>query len=116
MALLRGAFGAERGAAVLREFFGKALLGRVAHQMRGPDAELRASLAVSQLIGVAVLRYVVRFPSLASAPLDQLIDTLAPRIRPTSPTDDHDEGPGRRPSPSPVLERFQAEIACPSTA
>jgi hypothetical protein len=66
---------------VLREFFGTALLGRVAHQMRGPDAELRASLAVSQLIGVAVLRYVVRFPSLVSVSAEQLVDTLAPRIQ-----------------------------------
>lgn len=81
MALLRGAFGTERGAAVLREFFGTALLGRVAHEMRGPDAELRVSLAVSQMIGVAVLRYVVRFPSLTSVPVEQLVDTLAPRIQ-----------------------------------
>jgi hypothetical protein len=33
------------------------------------------------LIGVAVLRYVVRFPSLVSVPAEQLVDTLAPRIQ-----------------------------------
>ena len=81
MAVLRGAFGTEQGAAVLREFFGTAMLGRVAPQIGGPDAELRASLAVSHLIGVAVLRYVVGFPALVKVPVAQLVDTLSPRIQ-----------------------------------
>lgn len=81
MAVLRGAFGTEQGAAVLREFFGTAMLGRVAPRIGGPDAELRASLAVSHLIGVAVLRYVVGFPALVKVPVAQLVDTLAPRIQ-----------------------------------
>ena len=81
MAILRGAFSTEQGAAVLREFFGTAMLGRVAPQIGRPDAELRASLAVSHLIGVAVLRYVVGFPALTNIPVEQLVDTLAPRIQ-----------------------------------
>jgi AcrR family transcriptional regulator len=81
MALLRGAFTTEQGAAVLREFFGTAMLGRVTTQIAGPDAEVRASLAVSHLIGVAVLRYVVGFPSLTTVPVEQLVDTLAPHIQ-----------------------------------
>jgi AcrR family transcriptional regulator len=81
MAMLRGAFDNEQGAAMMREFFGSALLGRVAPQIGGPDAELRASLAVSQLVGVAVLRYVIGFPSLVKVPVEQLIETLAPRIQ-----------------------------------
>ena len=81
MAMLRGAFDNEQGAAVLREFFGSALLGRVAPQIGGPNAELRVSLAVSHLVGVAVLRYVIGFPSLVKVPVEQLIDTLSPRIQ-----------------------------------
>jgi AcrR family transcriptional regulator len=81
MAMLRGAFDNEQGAAMMREFFGSALLGRVAPQIDGPDAELRTSLAVSQLVGVAVLRYVIGFPSLVKVPVEQLIETLAPRIQ-----------------------------------
>jgi AcrR family transcriptional regulator len=81
MALLRGAFSTEQGAAVLREFFGTAMLGRVAPQIGGPDAELRASLAISHLIGVAVLRYVIGFPALVKVPVAQLVDTLSPRIQ-----------------------------------
>jgi AcrR family transcriptional regulator len=81
MAMLRGAFDNEQGAAVLREFFGSALLGRVAPQIGGPNAELRVSLAVSHLVGVAVLRYVIGFPSLVKVPVEQLIETLSPRIQ-----------------------------------
>jgi len=81
LAMLRGAFGTEQGAAVLREFFGTAMLGTVAPRIGGADAELRVSLAVSHLIGVAVLRYVVGFPTLRSVPVEKLIETLAPRIQ-----------------------------------
>lgn len=81
LAMLRGAFTTEQGALILREFFGTAMLGRVAPHLDGPDAELRVSLAVSHLIGVAVLRYVIGFPSLEEAPVEELIDTLAPHIQ-----------------------------------
>jgi AcrR family transcriptional regulator len=81
MAMLRGAFDNEQGAAMMREFFGSALLGRVVPQIGGREAELRASLAVSQLVGVAVLRYVIGFPSLSTVPVEDLVDTLAPRIQ-----------------------------------
>jgi hypothetical protein len=36
---------------------------------------------MSHLIGVAVLRYVVGFPSLTTVPVEQLVNTLAPRIQ-----------------------------------
>ncbi len=81
LAMLRGAFTTEHGALILREFFGTAMLGRVAPHIDGPDAELRVSLAVSHLIGVAVLRYVIGFPSLEEATVEELIDTLAPHIQ-----------------------------------
>jgi AcrR family transcriptional regulator len=81
MAMLRGAFDNQQGAAMMREFFGSALLGRVVPQIGGREAELRASLAVSQLVGVAVLRYVIGFPSLSTVPVEDLVDTLAPRIQ-----------------------------------
>jgi len=81
LAMLRGAFGTEQGAEILREFFGTAMLGRVAPRIGGDDAELRVSLALSHLIGVAVLRYVIGFPSLRDVPVDQLIAAIAPRVQ-----------------------------------
>jgi AcrR family transcriptional regulator len=81
LAMLRGAFGSEHGAEMLREFFGTAMVGRVAAQIPGADPELRVSLAVSHLLGVAVLRYVLGFPALRDAPVTRLIDEISPRIQ-----------------------------------
>lgn len=81
LAMLRGSFGTEQGAEVLREFFGTAMLGRIAPMIGGADAGMRVSLAVSQLLGVAVLRYVVGFPSLVKAPVEDLIEMIAPRVQ-----------------------------------
>ena len=81
LAMLRGAFGTEQGAEILREFFDSAMLGRVAPRIPGDDAELRVSLALSHLIGVAVLRYVIGFPSLRDVPVERLIETIAPRVQ-----------------------------------
>jgi hypothetical protein len=43
--------------------------------------ELRVGLAVSHLIGVAVLRYVLGFPSLSDVPAPQLIEAISPQIQ-----------------------------------
>ncbi|HET9204321.1 MAG TPA: TetR family transcriptional regulator [Acidimicrobiia bacterium] len=81
LAMLRGAFDTRHGADVLREFFGTAMLGRVAGLIPGPEAEIRVALAVSHLIGVAVLRYVLGFPSLSDVPVARLIDEMSPKIQ-----------------------------------
>ncbi len=81
LAMLRGAFATDHGSAVLREFFGSALLGRVAPRLEGPDPDLRVALIASHLVGVAMLRYVIGFPALANAPVERLIDMIAPQIQ-----------------------------------
>jgi AcrR family transcriptional regulator len=82
LAMLRGAFGGnEQGTVGFRQFILHGLLGRVMETMTGSDIELRVELAMSQLVGVAVLRYVVRVEPLASADVSGLIDRLAPRIQ-----------------------------------
>jgi AcrR family transcriptional regulator len=65
--LLRSLHTSERAAAMMREFVSSELLARVAPTLSGRDRELRATLAVSHLIGVAVMRYVVRLEPIASA-------------------------------------------------
>lgn len=46
----------------------------------GQEAQVRALLAAGQLIGVAVLRYVMRIEPMASLPDDALVRLLAPTI------------------------------------
>jgi AcrR family transcriptional regulator len=81
LAMLRGAFTTDQGAAVLREFFGSALLGRVAPRLQGSHPELRVSLVASHLVGVAVLRYVIAFPALVKVEVDDLVEMITPQIQ-----------------------------------
>ncbi|CAN5901735.1 TetR family transcriptional regulator [soil metagenome] len=46
-----------------------------------PDAEVRVDLAMSQILGMAVARYVIGLEPLASLPADQLVDRLAPVLQ-----------------------------------
>jgi hypothetical protein len=54
---------------------------RVAAQLDLPDAELRAELAASQLVGTAMMRYVVKLEPLASVDLEQIIARVAPVVQ-----------------------------------
>lgn len=50
-------------------------------KLSSPDAGIRATLAASQVIGMATIRYVARLEPLASAPADQVARTLGPAIQ-----------------------------------
>ena len=50
-------------------------------KLSGPEADLRATLAASQIIGMATIRYVARLEPLASAPAAQVAHTLGPAIQ-----------------------------------
>jgi hypothetical protein len=47
----------------------------------GADRELRATLVVAQLIGLATLRYVLRLEPLASAPIDTVTEQYGPLLQ-----------------------------------
>jgi AcrR family transcriptional regulator len=81
MALLASAATSPEGARMLREFVSQEILQRVAGVLPGPDARLRAELAASQMIGVAFVRYLIALEPLASAPVEQLIELLAPVVQ-----------------------------------
>ncbi|HKH87658.1 MAG TPA: TetR family transcriptional regulator [Acidimicrobiales bacterium] len=81
LALLRSAASHERSATMVREFVTKAVLGPVAASLDRPDPELRASLVGSQLIGLAMMRYVVKVEPLASADPRTVVVAVAPTIQ-----------------------------------
>lgn len=80
LGMVRSAFTSEQGATMLREFVGSALLGRVA-EAAGPVDPLRVQAAAAQLVGVAILRHVVRLEPLASATEDEIVALVAPVIQ-----------------------------------
>ncbi|MFF7753954.1 TetR family transcriptional regulator [Streptomyces sp. NPDC007971] len=81
LAILRSAVNNETAAAVFRRLVASQLLRRVAAQVDLPDAELRAELAAAQIVGTAMMRYVIKLEPLASADLEQIITRVAPVVQ-----------------------------------
>ena len=46
----------------------------------GEQARLRATLAFSQLVGTALLRYVIEVPPLATLPVEEVVALIAPTV------------------------------------
>ncbi|GGQ88902.1 MULTISPECIES: TetR family transcriptional regulator [Streptomyces] len=81
LAIVRSAVNNETAAAVFRGLVVSQLLRRVAARLDLPDAELRVELAAAQLVGCAMLRYVIRVEPLASADLEAIIARVAPVVQ-----------------------------------
>ncbi|WP_165988250.1 TetR/AcrR family transcriptional regulator [Streptomyces sp. YIM 98790] len=81
LAIVRSVVTHETAAGIFRRFITRNLVRRVAERLDVPDIESRIELAVAQLVGVAILRYVVRVEPLASAEAETLIRRLAPVVQ-----------------------------------
>ncbi|MFV0134448.1 TetR family transcriptional regulator [Streptomyces sp. HMX87] len=83
LAIVRSAVNNETAAAVFRRLIATQLLHRIAAQLDLPEgeAELRAELAAAQLVGTAMLRYVIKVEPLASADPERIIARLAPVVQ-----------------------------------
>ena len=79
LALLRSATSNEQATAMLRDFMGRQVLDRLVTLLGVP--KLRVEAAVGQLIGVLVLRNIVRIEPLASAGEEELVTLLAPTVQ-----------------------------------
>jgi AcrR family transcriptional regulator len=80
LALLRSAMGDEDFARLLREFVVTQLFWPLADTIAGPDRELRVELCASHMLGVALMRYVLRAEPVASASIDELVTRIGPAI------------------------------------
>jgi AcrR family transcriptional regulator len=86
MGLLRSAMTSEQAAAMLREFATDTILGRLAQVARqavpgqGGDAEFRAALVASQVLGLALTRYVLQLDALTSASTEDLAAAIGPTL------------------------------------
>jgi AcrR family transcriptional regulator len=81
LAIVRSAVNNEAAAAVFRRLISGQLLRRIAGQLDVPDPELRAELAAAQIVGVAMMRYVIKIEPVASADPEQIIARLAPVVQ-----------------------------------
>jgi AcrR family transcriptional regulator len=88
-ALIRSAVTHEEASRVLREFLTREVFGRVVDSMAAEgkeresrhELELRAGLAASQMVGLALMRYIVRFPAVVTASHDDLVAQLGPTLQ-----------------------------------
>ncbi|GLV86228.1 TetR family transcriptional regulator [Streptomyces lavendulae subsp. lavendulae] len=81
LAVIRSALTHEAAAKVLRGLILRRVLERVAADLDVPDPTLRAELAASHMIGIALLRYVVRVEPLASADPETIVALVAPTLQ-----------------------------------
>lgn len=80
-ALVRSVTSHEGVATVLREFFLHNVFSKLVEGLTDDEVELRATLSASQVIGMGMVRYVVRFEPLASADADTLVAAVGPTIQ-----------------------------------
>jgi len=90
LAVLRSAVSNEEAAQLLRNFLTQELLGRITRALDDEDSELRATLIGAQLVGVAFLRYVLRYGPIAHMDTELLVKLISPTIQHylTEPLDD----------------------------
>jgi AcrR family transcriptional regulator len=81
LAVVRSAVTNETAADVFRALVSRTVLARVAGELEVPDAEFRVQLAASHLVGIMMLRYVVRVEPMASADPEQLVRQVAPAVQ-----------------------------------
>jgi len=81
LALIRSVVASDSAASLMREFVSREILARVAEALELDQPQLRASLAASQLIGLAMLRYVVKVEPLASASPGDVAAWIGPALQ-----------------------------------
>jgi AcrR family transcriptional regulator len=80
-ALVRSMVTSKRAAALLKDFVSREVLARLAQALELDHPQVRASLAASQLIGLAMLRYVVMVEPLASASTADIAAWIGPTLQ-----------------------------------
>jgi AcrR family transcriptional regulator len=81
MAMLRSVISNEQAADLVRRLLVKEVFAPIATALGAPDAELRATLAGSQFIGLALMRYVGRVEPLASADVETVVAAVGPTLQ-----------------------------------
>ncbi|HEY8478485.1 MAG TPA: TetR family transcriptional regulator [Spirillospora sp.] len=79
LAMLRSAMTNERAAAMMREFITAALFQRAGDAGAGTLLGIQA--AAGHMIGIMILRYVVRVEPIASVSEDDLVELVAPSLQ-----------------------------------
>jgi AcrR family transcriptional regulator len=66
---------------LMRDFVHRQIVPLLASAIDGPQAELRATAVASQMVGLAMARYVLRIEPLATAPPEQVVALIGPTLQ-----------------------------------
>jgi AcrR family transcriptional regulator len=81
LGLVRSAVTDPEAAATLRRVMTEGPLAVVARASGSPDGELRAMLAGSHLLGIVLIRHILRVEPVASADVETLVGLLRPAVQ-----------------------------------
>ncbi|MDQ0801799.1 TetR family transcriptional regulator [Arthrobacter sp. SLBN-112] len=83
LAFLRGTIGSTAKTSLLREAVARRVISRITASVPGPPEEvaLRGNLVATQIVGLMMVRYVVRLEPLASAPPEDVVRLVAPTVQ-----------------------------------
>ena len=81
MAMLRSALTNEAAMGMIRDLLVREVFAPVTQALGVPDAQFRATLVGSQLVGLSMLRYIGRIEPLASASVDDLVAAIGPTVQ-----------------------------------
>jgi len=81
VALIRSAVSHEDAARMLREFLTREVFAKVALSMDVPQPHLRAGMAAAQMIGVAMMRYVIGSEPVVGASTDEIVALVGPTLQ-----------------------------------
>jgi len=79
--LLRSAASNEAAAEHMREIFRTQVLATIRKVNPGRGASQRAALVASQLLGVALCRYIIKLPPIVNMPPENLASAIGPTIQ-----------------------------------
>ncbi len=80
-ALIRSVTSHQEVANALRSFFINAIFKNLLAEIGAEDRDLRATLCATQMVGLGIVRYVVRFEPLASADMETVVKAVAPNMQ-----------------------------------
>lgn len=83
LAFVRGTIGSTAKTVLLREMVTRTILSRIMTGVPGPPREvrMRGNLIATQMVGLMLVRYVVRLEPLASASPDEVVRLVAPNVQ-----------------------------------
>jgi hypothetical protein len=83
VAFARGTLGSKAKTAMMRDVVTRTIISRVVAGIPGsPESvALRGNLVATQMVGLLLVRYVVRLEPLASAPAEEVVRLVAPNVQ-----------------------------------